>query len=212
MSKLADAMRDRRRHWAASGGSHDVIVRTMQLGLPLAVGALVAIMLVAPFSHHSEVSFLLDKKGIDVVQNRMMVESAQYSGIDSAGRPFSLSARNAVQRSAADPVVRMQQLDARITMSDGPAMLTASAARYDPSHETVAVDGGLRFQAADGYNLVTTGVGLDLKNRTLSSSAPVSGSLPIGQFSANRMSANLDTRVVRLSGNVRLRINQGVLR
>jgi lipopolysaccharide export system protein LptC len=36
--------------------------------------------------------------------------------------------------------------------------------------------------------------------------------LPIGQFSANRISADLEGRVVRLDGQARLRINQGAIR
>ena len=40
----------------------------------------------------------------------------------------------------------------------------------------------------------------------------VNGSLNIGQFSANQLTADLDKRIVRLQGNARLRINQGVLK
>jgi lipopolysaccharide export system protein LptC len=36
--------------------------------------------------------------------------------------------------------------------------------------------------------------------------------LNIGRFSANQLSADLDQRVVRLSGNAKLRINQGALK
>ncbi len=212
MSSLAGAARSQRRLWAAAGGAHDRLVALLQKGLPVLVGALVAVLLVAPFNQRSELSFLLAKNDIAVTRERMRVERARYSGSDSAGRPFALSAASAVQRSAADPVVRLQGLAATLAMADGPAELVADAGRYDPTGETMTVDGPLRFAAADGYRLETGDVGIDLKSRVLASNRRVAGQLPIGQFSADRISANLETRTVRLSGNARLRINQGVMR
>jgi lipopolysaccharide export system protein LptC len=212
MSTLADAARSKRQHWAAAGGVHDKIIRTLQLGLPAFVGALIAVLLFAPFSQRGEISFLLAKDEIAVTQQRVRVEQARYSGTDSLGRAFSVSATSAVQRSAADPVVRMQGLEARIAMADGPATLSAQAGRYDPTAESVSVDGPLQFAAADGFRLNTSDVRIDLKSRQISSNRAVAGSLPVGQFSADRISANLETRVVRLDGHARLRINQGLRR
>lgn len=212
MSVLADAERSKRQHWAAAGGSHDRLVRALQVILPSLVGALAAVLVFAPFSQRSEIGFLLAKDAIDISPQRLRVDAARYTGSDSAGRPFSVSAASAVQRSAADPVVRLTDLSAMIVMADGPATLAADTARYNPSNDTVAVDGPLRFIAADGYRLDTGNVGFNLKTRRMSSGQQVTGSLPIGTFSADRLSADLDQRVVRLSGNARLRINQGLNR
>jgi lipopolysaccharide export system protein LptC len=212
MSRLADAERNKRRLWAAVGGSHDRLVRALQIGLPLAVGALVAVLLFAPFGHRGEISFLLAKNKIEVTDQRIEVKEARYRGTDSMGRPFSLSAESALQRSSADPVVRMRGLVGDIAMADGPAQLTATAGRYDPTRETVMVDGRMAFTAADGYRLETGNVAINLTTRRLTSGLPVTGSLPIGSFSADRISADLVDRTVRLSGNARLRINQGVVR
>lgn len=212
MSIEADLVRNERRHWAAAGGSHDRVVRVMQLGLPAAVGALIAVMLFAPFGNRGEVGFLLAKDEIEVSPQRMRVEAARYSGRDSEGRPFTLTAANAVQRSAADPVVRLTDLSAMIVMTDGPATLDADAGRYDPNAEMVSVDGPLRFVAADGYRIETADVAINLKDRNLASARPVSGTLPVGRFSAARLTADLESRIVRLAGNARLRIDQGVAR
>jgi lipopolysaccharide export system protein LptC len=212
MSVQAEVERTRRQHWAAAGGSHDRLVRALQLGLPAAVGALAAVLLFAPFSQSSEIGFLLAKDAIEVAPQRMRVEAARYTGSDSQGRPFSLTAASAVQRSAADPVVRLSDLSAMIILDEGPATLNAEAGRYDPSVEQVTVDGPLRFVAADGYSIETGDVGIDLKARTLASDRAVNGRLPIGRFSANRLRADLAQRTVTLSGNARLRIEQGVVR
>lgn len=212
MSVLADVERSKRQHWAASGGSHDRLVRALQLILPSLVGALAAVLLFAPFSQRSEIGFLLAKDAIEISPQRLRVDAARYTGSDAQGRPFSLAAASAVQRSAADPVVRLNDLSAMIVMADGPATLDADSGRYDPTDDTVAIDGPLRFVAADGYRLDTGNVGFDMKTRRLSSGQRVAGALPIGTFSADRLSADLDARIVRLSGNARLRINQGLNR
>jgi lipopolysaccharide export system protein LptC len=212
MSVQAEVERSKRREWAATGGSHDRLVRVMQIGLPAAVGALVAILLFAPLGHRQEIGFLLAKDSIEVSPMRMQVQSARYSGSDSDGRPFSLTARRAEQRSAADPVVRMSDLSALLALPEGPATLDAETGRYDPTRDIVDVDGPVRFVAADGYRLDTADVAIDLKQRKLASARPVAGSLPIGQFSASRISADLEGRVVRLDGQARLRINQGAMR
>lgn len=212
MSQRADQIRSQRRVWAASGSSHDRLIRLMQLVLPVSVGALVAVLVFAPFSQRGELSFLLSKDAIEVAKQRLRVEQARYRGVDSSGRAFLLSARDSVQLSAADPVVRLSGLNASIAMPDGPATLEANSARYDPGRDSVKVDGAVRFTAADGYRIDTSNVDVDLNRRAMSSSGAVSGQLPIGRFSASRLSANLETRIVRLSGNARLHINQGVIR
>ncbi len=210
MSVLADVERDRRRAWAAGGGSHDRLVRAIQVILPMTIGALAAVMLFIPFGQRSDIGFLLAKDSIEVAPQRLRVEAARYSGTDNSGRPFSVTAGSALQRSAADPLVRMRDVSAMIILSDGPATITADTGQFDPSRDRVEVDGHLRFVAADGYRLDTGAVGIDLPSRTLASRRRVNGTLPIGRFSADSISANLDSRIVRLQGNARLRIDQGL--
>jgi lipopolysaccharide export system protein LptC len=210
MSIEAEVVRSKRRLWAARGGAHDRLVRVLQIGLPAAVGALIAVLLFAPFGQRSEIGFLLAKDAIEISPQRLRVDAARYTGSDGEGRPFSLTAASAVQRSTADPIVRLTDLSAVIVMSEGPAALDADAGRYDPTRDLVSIDGPLRFVAADGFRLDTGDVAIDLKARRLSSGRRVTGTLPIGSFSANSLSANLESRVVRLTGSARLRINQGI--
>lgn len=78
--------------------------------------------------------------------------------------------------------------------------------------EKVAVPGTVQVKSANGYRIDASNVAVDLKTRSLLGQGGVNGSLNIGQFSANQLSADLDQRVVRLQGNARLRINQGALK
>src|SRR6478736_2637028 len=158
MSQQADQIRDRRRAFAAPGGPLDRAVRVLAVALPALVGAVFAAMLIAPLSPRGEVSFILDRNKVAISNDRLRVDSAMYRGEDNRGRPFSLSAGEALQVSATDPVVQLRQLTARMLFPEGPAVLSAPTGSYDIMARKVAVDGSLNFVAADGYRLTASGV------------------------------------------------------
>ena len=212
MSDRALESRAWRQRVAAPGGRQDRVVRIARVALPMAAGVLVALLAMAPLTSGRDVSFLLDKNKVDVAPERMRAEAAEYRGQDDAGRPFSISAQSAVQRSTADQVVRMDGLAARMTLADGPATIDAARGRYDLVGERVAIDGQVLFSGPDGYRLATNDVTLDMKTRTLESRGRVEGRMPLGLFSADRLSADLGERRVVLEGNVRLKIIQGALK
>lgn len=212
MTEAADIMRDQRRHWAAPGGSHDRLVRFLARWLPGAVGVVAAVMLLSPLSPRGEISFLLDRNKAAITSDRIRVSDAMYRGEDSQGRPFTVTAGSAVQARASEPVVRMESLSARILMADGLAELTAPSGTYDFESETVDVAGPVQFTAADGYRLTTSNVSIDLKARQATGAGGVSGSIPAGTFSADRIFADLGERAVTLEGHARLRMAPGKLR
>ena len=211
MTLEADLKRDRRRAFAAPGGALDRVVRWLAVGLPALVGVIAALMIITPLSPRGEVSFILDRNRVAIAEDRLRVDNAVYRGEDNRGRPFSLSAGAAVQRTASEPIVRMRDLVARILLAQGPAVLQADAGRYDFDAETVAVDGKVTFQAADGYRMTAVGVAIDLKDRALVGSGGVEGAVPAGTFSANAIHADLSARTVALVGNARLRMTPGKL-
>lgn len=212
MTVQADIIRDKRRHWAAPGGSHDRMVRVLARWLPGAVGVIAAVMILAPLSPRGEISFLLDRTKVAMTGERLRVDDAMYRGEDSEGRPFTVTAGSAVQVSAREPVVRMQKLAARILLSDGPAQLTTADGSYDFDAEQVSSRGPVLFTAADGYRMSTSNVTVDLKSRLAKGTGGVSGAIPAGTFSADRIIADLGERVVTLNGNARLQMEPGKLR
>lgn len=212
MSQQADQIRDRRRAFAAPGGSLDRAVRLVAVVLPALVGAVAAAMLIAPLGPRGEVSFLLDRNKVDTAQDRLRVDQALYRGQDNKGRPFTLAAGEAVQQSASVPLVQLSDLTARMQLSDGPALLSAPGGSYNIDDRQVAVDGTVTFAAADGYRIAARGVSIDLPERRLVGAGGVEGAIPAGTFSANSISADLDTRVLTLDGSARLRMVPGQLR
>ncbi|OYW47006.1 MAG: LPS export ABC transporter periplasmic protein LptC [Sphingomonadales bacterium 32-68-7] len=212
MSIQADEVRTRRQRFAAPGGTLDRAVKWLAVLLPALIGAMAASMIIAPLSPRGEISFLLDRNKVATAGDRLRVDEAVYRGADQRGRPFSLSAGEAVQRSASVPVVQMSDLTARLQLEEGPAVLTAPAGNYNIRQERVAVDGVVRFLAADGYRMALSGVTIDLPGRRLTGADGIEGSLPAGTFRADSVLADLGARTVTLSGNARLRMVPGQMR
>ena len=197
---------ERRRSWAAPGSRHDRIVSFSRLALPMGIGVLAAFVVMAPVYSSGDVSFMLDKNKVDVAHERLRIQSATYRGEDGKGQAFTLTADSAVQRSSAEPVVQLHGLAARIALPDGPADIRADAGRYDMDTQQVAAVGPIRMEGANGYRLDTRDSTLDLKTRRMASGGAVTGQVPQGTFSGDRMTADLAGRIVTLDGHARLRI------
>lgn len=200
--------RTARRLWAAPNGRHDRLIRVARIALPATIGILSAGLVFAPLTMRGEISFVLDKDKVAMAKERMRVTAATYRGEDAKGQPFTLRAGSAVQASSREPVVKLSDLSATIGLSDGPAMLRADAGRYDMDREIVNIDGPILFTSADGYRLSTRDVAVGLKSRKLASGGPVDGQMPLGNFRADRLSADLNARTVTLEGRARLHIVQ----
>ncbi len=208
----AKALRSKRQHFAAPGGSHDKLIGFLARALPMGVGVVAALMIITPLSPRGEVSFLLDRNEVAVINERLSVDNAMYRGRDNRGRPFSITAGEAVQRSSAEGLVRMEELMAQLLLQDGPARLMASGGVYDINAEVVSVDGALRLQTADGYSMTASGVSFDLETRMMSGEGGVEGAIPAGTFSADEMRGDIDARTITLNGNARMTMVPGELR
>ena len=211
MSKQADLERTQRQQWALPSGRHDRLIRLLRVGLPSTIGLLVAILAFSPFTGTQELSFVLNKDEVNLSRERMRLIEALYRGEDSKGRPFSLRAGSAVQKTSAEPVLEMTSLTARILLNDGPASILAQRGSYNLNRETMRVNGPLAVNSPD-YNMVASNVELSLKTKSMQSFGAVSGRTKVGTFRADRLKANLETRVVRLDGGVHLRINQNAVK
>ena len=201
-----------KRHWAEPGSRHDRLVRLAKLGLPVLVLGLVAMLAISPFDKRDDVSFILDKKGVDKATERMRIEQARYAGEDNKGNKFMITADRAIQQRSDVPVVMIEGMMARLGLAQGPLLIAADRGNYDLDTQMVQINGPVRVAGADGYRLETSNVRVDMKQRTLQSQGRVTGAMKLGQFEAGQMHADLGTRTVVLDKGVRLKIVQGAVR
>jgi lipopolysaccharide export system protein LptC len=212
MSEAADRGREARQHWAVPGSRHDKVVRFAKIGLPSAVGVLIAFLALAPLDKRSDVSFILDKNKVENAPERMRVDVARYTGEDDKGRPFLIVARSAIQRESDVPIVDIRGMLARLSLSEGPVQLMANLARYNLDDQMVQVVGPIHATGPEGYKLNTSDVTVNLKQRQITGSGGVQGEMKLGQFSAGSLRADLADRTVTLEGGARLKILQGAVR
>ncbi|MEJ2409052.1 MAG: LPS export ABC transporter periplasmic protein LptC [Novosphingobium sp.] len=212
MSMEAIQIRNRRRHFAAPGGSHDRLVAFLAKALPAAIGLVAAVMILIPLSPRGEISFLLDRNKVAVASERLKLEDASYKGQDDHGRDFVVTAGTAVQKSASVPIVEMLDLSAKMALNDGPARIDAPRGTYNYDSEKIDITGPVQFSAPDGYRMTTSNVDIDVKQKVATASGGVKGSVPTGTFQASSMKADLENRTVILDGHARLRMTPGKLR
>jgi lipopolysaccharide export system protein LptC len=101
---------------------------------------------------------------------------------------------------------------ARLGLPEGPVTILANLARYNIDDQIVKVLGPIRVTGPEGYRLSTSNVTVDLKQRQVTGSGGVQGSMKLGQFSAGRLRADLGTRTVVLDKGAHLNIVQGAVR
>src|SRR4051794_29663505 len=194
------------------GSAHHRLIRWSKVILPSAVGVLVAVLMLAPLDKKGDVSFILDKKKVENAPERMRVEAARYTGTDNKGQMFVMTANRAIQRSSDVPLVDINGMFARLSLSQGPLLIAANQGRYNIDTQKVAIDGPVKVAGPNEYRLATRDVTVDLKARQLASGGPVSGQMRLGQFQAGHLKADLGERTVVLDGGARLKIVQGAVR
>ena len=207
-----DRARTAAARWARPGSAHDRIVGLLKYGLPALVVGLFLLLAIAPFGKKSDVSFLLDKNKTDKASERMRVEAARYTGADSKGQPFEINADHALQHSSAVRIVEISGMRARVGLDQGPVSIAADKGHYNLDQQSVSVPGAISVRDEKGYRIDTSNVNVDLKGKQLASGGPVSGTMRLGEFSANHLSADLGSRTVTLTGGARLKIVQGAIK
>src|SRR5689334_17205056 len=212
MATGATRQRPANRRWAEPGSAHDRLIRWTKIGLPAAAGVLLAVLAIAPLDRKGDVSFILDKKKVQSAPERMRVEAARYTGTDNKGQMFVMVANRAIQPSSDSPLVDIRAMSARLNQEQGPVLIAADRGRYNIDSHRVAIDGPVSVAGTDGFRLNTSNVMVDLDDRQLASQGPAEGAMRLGQFRANRISADLDEHKVVLDGGVRLKIIQGAVR
>jgi lipopolysaccharide export system protein LptC len=212
MAETAAEERVVKQRWAEPGSAHDWLVRWLKILLPAGAGVLLVLLALAPLERKGDVSFILDKKKVQSAPERMRAEAARYTGTDNKGQPFVMTANKAVQPSSDNPIVDVNGMFARLTQEQGPLLIAADQGRYNLDTQTVEVVGPVKVTGTDGFTLNTSDVTVDLKGRQLASEGPAQGTMRLGQFRAEHISADLGTHTIVLQGGARLKITQGTVR
>jgi lipopolysaccharide export system protein LptC len=198
-----------RQRAALPGSRRERYMALLKWLLPVLAVAVLAAIVIWPLAKASEFSFLLAKDNVGMAAERLRIDNAVYRGETQRGEAFVISAASAVQHSSAVPIVELSTLKATLAMVEGPAVVTAPAGRYFMDSDRLQVKGPVRLDSAAGYTLDSQTVEIDLNTRQVSSAEPVTGTLPIGSFSAGNFSGDIQGRALVMAGGTHLRIKPG---
>ncbi|MEX6723725.1 LPS export ABC transporter periplasmic protein LptC [Parapedomonas caeni] len=201
-----DGWQTHRRAAIPIGGGYDRFVAVTKVALPALSFLLFATILVWPAANSQEMSFVLSKDRVETSPERLRMEYPSYRGVDSKGRPFEISARRAVQKTSATPVVELTDVSARISLVDGDARVRAATGSYDLESEKLTVIGDLKLETDSGYRFATRDAIVDLASRTAYGKGGVDGTGPLGHFSASGFRADIATHTVVFEGRTSTRI------
>ncbi len=195
-----------RQRAALPGSTYDLAVSVLRWLLPALAVVVLMTIVILPLTKVQEFSFLLAKDKVAMAKERLKLDNAVYRGRTSKDEPFTIRAQGAIQRTSAVPIVELQRMTAELTAKDGPATVVAPSGRYNLETDMLTIAGPVAMQSANGYSLDSQTVDVDLGERTVATDHPVTGTLPMGDFRANRLRADIQGRVVDLDGGVHLHI------
>lgn len=194
---------------ALPGSRAERLMAVLKWLLPVLAVMVLAAIVIWPLTKVNEFSFLLAKDNVGMAAERLRIDNAVYRGVTQRGEAFVISATNAVQRSSTVPIVELTTLKATLAMAEGPAKVTAPSGRYFMETDRLQVAGPVRLDSSAGFTLDSQTIDIDLNTRRVTSAEPVTGTLPIGSFSAGSFAGDIQGRLLVLDGGAHLRIRQG---
>lgn len=206
MSELAEREREARRRSMLPGSPRDSFVAIAKWGFPAASVLLLVVLIALPLSSTQEFSFLLSKDSAAKAGERMRLQEATYRGETTRGEPFEIRAESGVQKTSAVPVVLLSGLSARLEQEVGPATVTAPSGEFFIDDNRLRVNGPVVARSASGYSLDGNAIDVDINANRITATDAVSGTLPMGEFSAHGFTADIQGRSVSMTGGVKLRI------
>lgn len=206
-STAAEAQRRARARALLPGSPRDHVIAVAKVALPAAAACLLGVLVAMPMFMKQEFSFVLSKDSAPKSDARMRLQELSYRGQTAQGQTFEIRAESGVQKTSSVPVVLLRGLSATIDQQRGPATVSAPSGEFQMDTNRVVVDGPVIADSAAGFSLDGDHIVIDINDGHVHSDRPVTGSLPMGSFSANSFAADVDGRRVVLEGRAHIRLN-----
>ena len=206
-SSAAEEQRRARVRAMLPGSTRDHVIAVAKVALPAAAACLLGVLVAMPMFMKQEFSFVLSKDSAPKSDARMRLQELSYRGQTEEGQTFEIKAESGVQKTSSVPVVLLHGLSATIDQQRGPATVSAPSGEFQMDTNRVVVNGPVVADSATGYSLDGDRIVIDINDGHVHSDRPVTGTLPMGTFSANSFAAEVDGRRVVLEGKAHIRLN-----
>jgi lipopolysaccharide export system protein LptC len=169
-----------------AGASYTRFVAAMRIVLPLVALVIVVLVIVWPQLGEKPKNFSLDVSRVTVHDSggQQMIK-VHFTGADSAGHPFTVTANTAAQQKQLPDLIDMAFPKADLTMKSGAwVVLSAKRGIYDRKTEKLDLSEDVTVFHDSGYEFRTSAAIVDLATSSAEGSAPVTGQGPGGNLSA----------------------------
>ncbi len=210
-----DMLDDRRRavRFAPRDRTHTNRVTRLRLLLPLVALVIVAILMIWPkieveISERRLAPSKLDEASLRqaATQNRLI--NANFSSVDSKGRPFKLTSTEAVQQKDNPDNIELTAPKGMITLNETDSMTAESkTGLFAQAAQHLTLNDDVVLTRSDGTVMNTQKLFVDLKNNESNTDTPVTVDGPQGHLTAQGMVVKNGGMLTIFPGPAKLIIN-----
>jgi len=141
------------------------------------------------------------------VENDLAMMKPKLTGSDSQGRPFTITADQAVQDAHDPKKATLRNLEADLALEkDDWINARAKNGMVDMNTGQLELAGGIDVYTGTGYELHSRTASANLKQSVIHGHEPVTGQGPDGSLRADSFHADRETNLLTLSGHVRMTV------
>jgi lipopolysaccharide export system protein LptC len=209
-----DALRLPRHDWSARARStaldalrYTKFVGVMKRALQVAAFAVIAAVLGFFFFQRQPARITMGFEQLGHVENDLAMVKPRLSGQDNDGNPFVITADAAVQDAKNPKRARLTRVEADLSL-DHNGWINANAARglVDMKAGALQLDGGIHVFSDQGYELHTASAFVDLNQGVVHGREEVTGQGPSGALRADQFQIDRGSKLLTLTGHVRMTI------
>lgn len=188
---------------AGPSGARRLVVRLLKRVLPLAAVLLLAAIALWPQWQGTDEArrFTFRRGATDLLNEPLRMRDAIFRGIDERGRPYTVTAQQAIQVGQGDDTIDLVQPKADITLEDGTWALVQSVhGTYRRIPQLLELDGGVILNHDAGYEVRTESATINLRDQTAQGDRPVAGQGPFGTIEGTGFQADDAAKVLVVTG------------
>lgn len=202
----------RRRSAEVYDPGYSRFVSMSKLLLPVVAALLIGLIVVWPHVKAVEKQFRMGFASLDVdASEDPSLVNPRYTGANSEGRFFSITADLARTPPADKEVIDLEQPKADLTLEDGTwVVLTAESGIFYRDANTLDLIGNVNVFHDSGYEFSTASAQIDLKTGTASGAEPVEGQGPFGDLQAEGFRMTGKGNTIYFTGKATLFLHPGI--
>ncbi len=207
-STFADTWEGRATSTLHGAERHSRFVFFMRLTLPILAVGIVAMVLIYSVAYKPNIQKVLEYPSGRLGTGAISMTNPRLTGLDIEDRYFVVTAKDA-NRLPEDPArVTLISLSATVSEHDTEILsLTAARGLVDSEANRVIFGPLVHIELPDGYTFQTDQTFVDMNNGIIEGRAPIHGTGPFGDLTADGFKVKKDENLVQLIGNVHLTID-----